>query len=105
MPCTWNYRHDHCSPHAHCRDSETDGIDLLHGNQGMFLNQKGAEFNIMYTALDRLHLTDILHRKVLTKRIFINRAISQLHMHAQSICGPLLIKSLSPFLSSQVKEH
>ncbi|XP_072136689.1 glucoside xylosyltransferase 2 [Mobula birostris] len=51
FPCQWNYRPDHCMYGSNCRGAEHQGVSILHGNRGVYHNNKQPAFKIMYEAI------------------------------------------------------
>ncbi|XP_071851569.1 glucoside xylosyltransferase 1-like [Apostichopus japonicus] len=49
-PCEWNYRPDHCMYGNNCRRIETEGIGVIHGNRGVYHNEKQLPFRSIYEA-------------------------------------------------------
>ncbi|KAM3925594.1 glucoside xylosyltransferase 1 isoform 3-T3 [Leptodactylus fuscus] len=50
FPCQWNYRPDHCIYGSNCNGAE-DGIFILHGNRGVYHDNKQPAFRAVYEAL------------------------------------------------------
>ncbi|XP_056429920.1 glucoside xylosyltransferase 1 isoform X2 [Hyla sarda] len=50
FPCQWNYRPDHCIYGSNCNEAE-DGIFILHGNRGVYHDNKQPAFRAVYEAL------------------------------------------------------
>ncbi|XP_040031428.1 glucoside xylosyltransferase 1 [Gasterosteus aculeatus] len=51
FPCQWNYRPDHCIYGSNCASAEEDGINILHGNRGVFHDHKQPAFRAVYEAI------------------------------------------------------
>ncbi|XP_064347851.1 glucoside xylosyltransferase 1 isoform X6 [Camelus dromedarius] len=51
FPCQWNYRPDHCIYGSNCREAEEEGIFILHGNRGVYHDDKQPAFRAVYEAL------------------------------------------------------
>lgn len=51
FPCQWNYRPDHCMYGSNCRGAEDQGVAILHGNRGVYHNDKQPAFKVMYEAV------------------------------------------------------
>ncbi|OBS70464.1 hypothetical protein A6R68_00993 [Neotoma lepida] len=51
FPCQWNYRPDHCIYGSNCREAEEEGVFILHGNRGVYHDDKQPAFRAMYEAL------------------------------------------------------
>ena len=49
LPCTWNYRPDHCMHGNVCKQARYDGISLLHGSREVFHSRKKQpEYYVVY---------------------------------------------------------
>ncbi|KAM5169957.1 glucoside xylosyltransferase 1 isoform 1-T1 [Mantella aurantiaca] len=64
FPCQWNYRPDHCIYGSNCKDAE-DGIFILHGNRGVYHDEKQPAFRAVYEALRNYSFGDDLIRSLL----------------------------------------
>lgn len=53
FPCQWNYRPDHCIYGSNCRESEEEGIFILHGNRGVYHDDKQPAFRAVYDAIKK----------------------------------------------------
>ncbi|XP_060691202.1 glucoside xylosyltransferase 2 isoform X2 [Hemiscyllium ocellatum] len=51
FPCQWNYRPDHCMYGSNCRGAEDQGVSILHGNRGVYHDDKQPAFKVMYEAI------------------------------------------------------
>ncbi|KAM5232120.1 glucoside xylosyltransferase 2 isoform 2-T2 [Hipposideros larvatus] len=51
FPCQWNYRPDHCMYGSNCREAELEGVSVLHGNRGVFHDDKQPTFKALYEAI------------------------------------------------------
>uniref|UniRef100_A0A4W3HI73 UDP-D-xylose:beta-D-glucoside alpha-1,3-D-xylosyltransferase n=1 Tax=Callorhinchus milii TaxID=7868 RepID=A0A4W3HI73_CALMI len=51
FPCQWNYRPDHCMYGSNCRGAEDQGVSVLHGNRGVYHDNKQPAFKAVYEAL------------------------------------------------------
>ncbi|KAM8907940.1 glucoside xylosyltransferase 1-like [Spinachia spinachia] len=51
FPCQWNYRPDHCIYGSNCASAEEDGINILHGNRGVYHDHKQPAFRAVYEAI------------------------------------------------------
>ncbi|XP_074050836.1 glucoside xylosyltransferase 1 isoform X4 [Macrotis lagotis] len=61
FPCQWNYRPDHCIYGSNCREAEEEGIFILHGNRGVYHDNKQPVFRAIYEALRNCSFGDKLH--------------------------------------------
>lgn len=50
-PCEWNYRPDHCMYMSNCRSAEERGVSIVHGNRGVYHNDKQLAFRAIYNAI------------------------------------------------------
>ncbi|XP_040216932.1 glucoside xylosyltransferase 2 [Rana temporaria] len=51
FPCQWNYRPDHCMYGSNCKSAEEDGVSILHGNRGVYHDDKQPAFRAFYEVL------------------------------------------------------
>ncbi|TRZ26667.1 hypothetical protein HGM15179_000438 [Zosterops borbonicus] len=51
FPCQWNYRPDHCIYGSNCKAAEEEGIFILHGNRGVYHDDKQPTFRAVYEAI------------------------------------------------------
>ena len=51
FPCQWNYRPDHCMYGSNCREAEREGVSVLHGNRGVYHDEKQPTFKALYEAI------------------------------------------------------
>ncbi|KAB1269604.1 Glucoside xylosyltransferase 1 [Camelus dromedarius] len=58
FPCQWNYRPDHCIYGSNCREAEEEGIFILHGNRGVYHDDKQPAFRAVYEALRNCSFED-----------------------------------------------
>ncbi|XP_043980089.1 glucoside xylosyltransferase 1-like isoform X4 [Gambusia affinis] len=49
--CQWNYRPDHCIYGSNCQQAEEEGVFILHGNRGVYHNDKQPAFRAVYEAI------------------------------------------------------
>ncbi|KAM4733553.1 glucoside xylosyltransferase 1 isoform 4-T4 [Anableps anableps] len=49
--CQWNYRPDHCFYGSNCQQAEEEGVFILHGNRGVYHNDKQPAFRAVYEAI------------------------------------------------------
>src|SRR6218665_648363 len=56
-PCRWNYRPDHCMYMSNCRSAEEKGISIIHGNRGVYHNDKQPIFKAVYEAIRDVSMT------------------------------------------------
>ncbi|XP_031209204.1 glucoside xylosyltransferase 1 isoform X3 [Mastomys coucha] len=65
FPCQWNYRPDHCIYGSNCREAEEEGVFILHGNRGVYHDDKQPAFRAVYEALRNCSLEDDSVRSLL----------------------------------------
>uniref|UniRef100_A0A3P9JRN5 UDP-D-xylose:beta-D-glucoside alpha-1,3-D-xylosyltransferase n=1 Tax=Oryzias latipes TaxID=8090 RepID=A0A3P9JRN5_ORYLA len=51
FPCQWNYRPDHCMYGSNCKGAEEEGVSILHGNRGVYHDDKQPAFKVIYDAI------------------------------------------------------
>ncbi|KAF3855810.1 hypothetical protein F7725_016533, partial [Dissostichus mawsoni] len=51
FPCQWNYRPDHCMYGSNCKGAEKEGVSILHGNRGVYHDDKQPAFKVVYDAI------------------------------------------------------
>nr|XP_057944523.1 glucoside xylosyltransferase 2-like [Doryrhamphus excisus] len=51
LPCQWNYRPDHCMYGSNCKGAEEEGVSILHGNRGVYHDDKQPAFKVVYEAI------------------------------------------------------
>ncbi|XP_016126601.1 glucoside xylosyltransferase 2-like [Sinocyclocheilus grahami] len=51
FPCQWNYRPDHCMYGSNCKAAEEEGVSILHGNRGVYHDEKQPAFRVVYDAI------------------------------------------------------
>ncbi|KAM3914616.1 glucoside xylosyltransferase 2 [Leptodactylus fuscus] len=51
FPCQWNYRPDHCMYGSNCKSAEEDGVSILHGNRGVYHDDKQPAFKAFYEVI------------------------------------------------------
>ncbi|XP_053325846.1 glucoside xylosyltransferase 2 [Spea bombifrons] len=51
FPCEWNYRPDHCMYGSNCKTSEEYGVSILHGNRGVYHDDKQPAFKAFYEVI------------------------------------------------------
>ncbi|XP_006974368.2 glucoside xylosyltransferase 1 isoform X4 [Peromyscus maniculatus bairdii] len=65
FPCQWNYRPDHCIYGSNCRGAEEEGVFILHGNRGVYHDDKQPAFRAVYEALRNCSFEDDAVRSLL----------------------------------------
>ncbi|XP_072291806.1 glucoside xylosyltransferase 1-like [Eucyclogobius newberryi] len=51
--CEWNYRPDHCIYGSNCHTADHQGVFILHGNRGVFHDDKQPAFRAVYNAIQK----------------------------------------------------
>ncbi|KAF5901784.1 serine/threonine-protein phosphatase 4 regulatory subunit 2-B-like, partial [Clarias magur] len=51
FPCQWNYRPDHCMYGSNCKGAEEEGVSILHGNRGVYHDDKQPAFKVVYDSI------------------------------------------------------
>lgn len=51
FPCQWNYRPDHCIYGSNCQQADREGVFILHGNRGVYHDDKQPAFRAVYEAI------------------------------------------------------
>ncbi|XP_059571780.1 glucoside xylosyltransferase 2 [Alligator mississippiensis] len=64
FPCQWNYRPDHCMYGSNCKGAETDGISILHGNRGVYHDDKQPTFKAIYEVIRDFPFEDNLFQSL-----------------------------------------
>uniref|UniRef100_A0A673YH03 UDP-D-xylose:beta-D-glucoside alpha-1,3-D-xylosyltransferase n=1 Tax=Salmo trutta TaxID=8032 RepID=A0A673YH03_SALTR len=65
FPCQWNYRPDHCMYGSNCKGAEEEGVSILHGNRGVYHDDKQPAFKVVYDACNGSSLFYPLQTKFL----------------------------------------
>uniref|UniRef100_A0A3Q1GLQ6 Glucoside xylosyltransferase 1 n=1 Tax=Acanthochromis polyacanthus TaxID=80966 RepID=A0A3Q1GLQ6_9TELE len=60
FPCQWNYRPDHCIYGSNCKQAEQEGVFILHGNRGVYHDDKQPAFRAVYEAIQKSFEDSIL---------------------------------------------
>uniref|UniRef100_A0A3Q4I911 Glucoside xylosyltransferase 2 n=1 Tax=Neolamprologus brichardi TaxID=32507 RepID=A0A3Q4I911_NEOBR len=58
FPCQWNYRPDHCMYGSNCKGAEEEGVSILHGNRGVYHDDKQPAFKVVYDAIHNFPFED-----------------------------------------------
>ncbi|KAL0600741.1 LOW QUALITY PROTEIN: Glucoside xylosyltransferase 2, partial [Plecturocebus cupreus] len=64
FPCQWNYRPDHCMYGSNCREAEHEGVSILHGNRGVYHDDKQPTFRALYEAIRDFPFQDNLFQSM-----------------------------------------
>ncbi|GFS68649.1 glucoside xylosyltransferase 1 [Nephila pilipes] len=65
LPCEWNYRPDHCMYSSVCKTAEKNGVAVIHGNRGVFHNDKQPAFKAIFKTMSQFNLEEDIQHKVL----------------------------------------
>ncbi|XP_029104271.1 glucoside xylosyltransferase 1 isoform X2 [Scleropages formosus] len=65
FPCQWNYRPDHCIYGSNCVPAEQEGVFILHGNRGVYHDEKQPPFRAVYEAFQQYAFGDDLVTSIL----------------------------------------
>uniref|UniRef100_A0A8I5ZMN1 UDP-D-xylose:beta-D-glucoside alpha-1,3-D-xylosyltransferase n=1 Tax=Rattus norvegicus TaxID=10116 RepID=A0A8I5ZMN1_RAT len=64
FPCQWNYRPDHCMYGSNCKEAEREGVSVLHGNRGVYHDDKQPTFRALYEAIRDFPFRDNLFQSM-----------------------------------------
>ncbi|KAG8510540.1 Glucoside xylosyltransferase 2, partial [Galemys pyrenaicus] len=64
FPCQWNYRPDHCMYGSNCKEAEGEGVSVLHGNRGVYHDDKQPTFKALYEAIRDFPFQDNLFQSM-----------------------------------------
>ncbi|XP_047390957.1 glucoside xylosyltransferase 2 isoform X3 [Sciurus carolinensis] len=64
FPCQWNYRPDHCMYGSNCKEAEREGVSVLHGNRGVYHDDKQPTFRALYEAMRDFPFQDNLFQSM-----------------------------------------
>ncbi|XP_054450999.1 glucoside xylosyltransferase 2 [Pteronotus mesoamericanus] len=64
FPCQWNYRPDHCMYGSNCKGAELEGVSVLHGNRGVYHDDKQPTFKALYEAIRDFPFQDNLFQSM-----------------------------------------
>ncbi|XP_041672648.1 glucoside xylosyltransferase 2 [Cheilinus undulatus] len=56
--CQWNYRPDHCMYGSNCKGAEEEGVSILHGNRGVYHDDKQPAFKVLYDVIKEFPFED-----------------------------------------------
>ncbi|KAJ7403237.1 Glucoside xylosyltransferase 2 [Pitangus sulphuratus] len=60
----WNYRPDHCMYGSNCRGAEEEGVSILHGNRGVYHDDKQPTFKALYEVIRDFPFEDNLFQSL-----------------------------------------
>ncbi|XP_044531791.1 glucoside xylosyltransferase 2 [Gracilinanus agilis] len=64
FPCQWNYRPDHCMYGSNCKGAEQEGVSVLHGNRGVYHDDKQPTFKALYEVMRDFPFQDNLFQSM-----------------------------------------
>ncbi|XP_077181308.1 glucoside xylosyltransferase 2 [Paroedura picta] len=64
FPCQWNYRPDHCMYGSNCKGAEEEGISILHGNRGVYHDDKQPTFKALFEVIRDFSFEDNLFQSM-----------------------------------------
>nr|XP_028575210.1 glucoside xylosyltransferase 2 isoform X2 [Podarcis muralis] len=64
FPCQWNYRPDHCMYGSNCKGAEEEGVSILHGNRGVYHDDKQPTFKALYEVIRDFPFEDNLFQSM-----------------------------------------
>ncbi|XP_029456953.1 glucoside xylosyltransferase 2 [Rhinatrema bivittatum] len=64
FPCQWNYRPDHCMYGSNCKGAEEEGVSILHGNRGVYHDEKQPTFKAVYKVIQDFPFEDNLFQSM-----------------------------------------
>uniref|UniRef100_UPI0037E7B778 glucoside xylosyltransferase 1-like isoform X2 n=1 Tax=Semicossyphus pulcher TaxID=241346 RepID=UPI0037E7B778 len=65
FPCPWNYRPDHCIYGSNCQLAEQEGVFILHGNRGVYHDDKHPAFRAVYEAIQKYQFGENMETSLL----------------------------------------
>ncbi|XP_047452546.1 glucoside xylosyltransferase 1-like isoform X2 [Mugil cephalus] len=65
FPCQWNYRPDHCIYGSNCQQAEQEGVFILHGNRGVYHDDKQPAFRAVYEAIQKYQFGENMEASLL----------------------------------------
>ncbi|KAF6732572.1 Glucoside xylosyltransferase 1 [Oryzias melastigma] len=101
FPCKWNYRPDHCIYGSNCASAEEDGVYVMHGNRGVYHDQKQPAFRAVYQSIKKY----VFGTDPVTS--LLDALVEELSKTTHTYCGKshtLLTKRLERSLAN-VKKH
>lgn len=81
LPCSWNYRSDHCTWKGNTCHLNGDGISLIHGNRNVFNNDREETFRSIYVAFRNYNFQPD------TKTHLLDPLSHGLRLQVHSLCG------------------
>ena len=75
-PCEWNYRPDHCMYQNNCPSLEQNGVYVLHGNRGVFHNDKHRSFKAVYDIIKDYKFGQSIKTEIVSKILKAEKQLS-----------------------------
>ncbi|XP_044136289.1 glucoside xylosyltransferase 1 isoform X1 [Bufo gargarizans] len=101
FPCQWNYRPDHCIYGSNCNEAE-DGIFILHGNRGVYHDNKQPAFRAVYEALRNFSFgDDVIHSLLLPLELELQKTEHTYCGRIHKLFTKQLTKSIHDFYTRQ----
>ncbi|KAL4604840.1 glucoside xylosyltransferase 1 [Arapaima gigas] len=100
FPCQWNYRPDHCIYGSNCVPAEREGVFILHGNRGVYHDEKQPSFRAVYEAFRQYRFGEDLITSILQP--LEERLQGATHTYCGRV-GHLFTKRLQQSLSASPK--
>lgn len=97
-PCEWNYRPDHCMYMSNCRSAEERGVSIVHGNRGVYHNDKQLAFRAIYDAIRDYEFGTDLEEGLYKKMV------ENLEKDKHTNCGKIS-NVFTKQLSKQISKH
>ncbi|KAJ3596845.1 hypothetical protein NHX12_003245 [Muraenolepis orangiensis] len=91
FPCQWNYRPDHCIYGSNCGPAEREGVFILHGNRGVFHDDKQPAFRAVYNAIQKYPFGEDMATSLLQPLEVVLQSTTHTYCGR---AGPLLTKRL-----------
>lgn len=75
-PCEWNYRPDHCIYQNNCNSAIHNGVYVLHGNRGVFHNEKQQTFKAVYNIIKDYKFGQSIETEIVSKVLKFEKPVS-----------------------------
>ncbi|XP_069484091.1 glucoside xylosyltransferase 1 isoform X2 [Ambystoma mexicanum] len=106
FPCQWNYRPDHCIYGSNCREAEEDGIFILHGNRGVYHDDKQPAFRAVYEAIKKFSFgSDLVHSLLHPLKLELQRTVHTYCGRIPNVFLKQLTKSIEDIYSKPSKRR
>ncbi|XP_063783389.1 glucoside xylosyltransferase 1 isoform X3 [Pseudophryne corroboree] len=105
FPCPWNYRPDHCIYGSNCNKAE-DGIFILHGNRGVYHDEKQPAFRAVYRALTNYTFgDDLIHSLLYPLELELQKTLHTYCGRIHKLFTKQLAKSIDDLYTRQSNEQ